>query len=694
MLPPKFKIRKIGLAPKIILPVTGLLIVSVILALFFIDKAVLKVTIDTAKRNSSGLIYQYKSLRKYYTDSVIKKILTKKNSFEVSYDHKIKPNTIPLPATMIHDLSEILIKDKFSGFEVKLYSEFPFPNRSKRTLDAFQKDSIKFFKKKPDGEFYKIQIINGKEVLRYAISDKMQVQACVNCHNTHPETPKKGWKVGDVRGVLEVAVPIDKQLLASKILIADISRKTIFVAFIMVTLLIILITRLINHPVSSLMSSMKRITEKQDYSQRIKVSQYDEVGELSSQFNKMVIAQEGSQKELQEYWATLENQIKERTDELISTQIVLKQRSQERQDLLHLLCHDLKNPISSCISGIDIYKMKRKNIDWLIPKLEKQLNNGIGIIDLVRTMLAIEDNKMLLELSPHNLKELVLQSTSMLEEKFLEKELSLEVSIPDKIFVYVEKISFVNSVCNNALSNAIKFSPKKSTVKVIGSTMDGRAYLSFQDKGVGIPEDLLDIVFDPSKFTTRVGTSGEKGTGFGMPLVKKFIEAYGGNITINSIEQKVDSRNCGTQLNMVLKEDFRVKLEANEELQRFEILLVDEDIVNLGTIEKTLVNIENNYITLASDGLEATYVLMEKKIDLLITDFNMPRMKGDELVKRMREMKIFPHYFDLPVIVFTSMIKEAKKAFEGMDSITFLEKPIQQKELQEVVKKLRKNYNV
>ena len=58
--------------------------------------------------------------------------------------------------------------------------------------------------------------------------------------------------------------------------------------------------------------------------------------------------------------------------------------------------------------------------------------------------------------------------------------------------------------------------------------------LNIKDSGVGIPESLLDKIFDPTEKTTRKGTSGEKGTGFGLPIVKESVELFNGIITVRS----------------------------------------------------------------------------------------------------------------------------------------------------------------
>ena len=63
--------------------------------------------------------------------------------------------------------------------------------------------------------FVKSEDVNGRASVRVAIADRMTTEACVTCHNTHPDSPKKDWKLNDVRGALEVVVPVDRQVAAT-----------------------------------------------------------------------------------------------------------------------------------------------------------------------------------------------------------------------------------------------------------------------------------------------------------------------------------------------------------------------------------------------------------------------------------------------------------------------------------------------
>ena len=165
---------------------------------------------DNAVLSAKQTVGQFKTIRGYYTKNVIKKVL-KNGTIKPHFDHADKPGLIPLPATLIHDLSKLLQKEDTT---IKLYSAYPFPNRSSRVLDPYQTEAWAFLTENPDQAFVKRETVDGNEVVRVAIADKMVAQGCVNCHNSHATSPKTDWKLGDVRGVLEVQTSITPQLVA------------------------------------------------------------------------------------------------------------------------------------------------------------------------------------------------------------------------------------------------------------------------------------------------------------------------------------------------------------------------------------------------------------------------------------------------------------------------------------------------
>jgi eukaryotic-like serine/threonine-protein kinase len=121
------------------------------------------------------------------------------------------PDTVPLsiPATFLHDVGEDLTRASKTGMQVRQYSDYPFPWRiGGGPHDDFEREALlRLRQSNGQGNVYEFTKIDGKPVVRYAQARIMK-QSCVDCHNTHPLSTRKDWKVGDVRGVLEIIRPL------------------------------------------------------------------------------------------------------------------------------------------------------------------------------------------------------------------------------------------------------------------------------------------------------------------------------------------------------------------------------------------------------------------------------------------------------------------------------------------------------
>ncbi len=199
---------------QLLVPVALLLVISLGVISFYVPEMIKENAINNAIHSSKKNINSFKVIRKYYTINVIKKVV-KINGISPAIKHKNQADKVPLPATMIHDLSHELAE---TGIKLKLYSAFPFPNRASEQLDDYQQQSWQALNKAPKEAFVKVEVRNNHEIVRVAIADTMSAQGCVNCHNSHPDTPKDDWKLGDVRGVLSVDVDIQEQVEQGQLL--------------------------------------------------------------------------------------------------------------------------------------------------------------------------------------------------------------------------------------------------------------------------------------------------------------------------------------------------------------------------------------------------------------------------------------------------------------------------------------------
>ncbi len=161
---------------------------------------------SAAVQEAANQIHVLREFRTLYTSEVVSRLTGQ--GIEVTHDYAEKEGAIPLPATL-----SMLLATRISARnperETRLYSPYPFPWRGATggLLDGFAHEAWDHLTLNPDHPFIRYEeSVNGL-IVRYAAADRMR-PSCVSCHNNHPESPKRDWKVGDVRGVLEVSLPV------------------------------------------------------------------------------------------------------------------------------------------------------------------------------------------------------------------------------------------------------------------------------------------------------------------------------------------------------------------------------------------------------------------------------------------------------------------------------------------------------
>ena len=240
----------------------------------------------------------------------------------------------------------------------------------------------------------------------------------------------------------------------------------------------------------------------------------------------------------------------------VKTHLALKRKSEllhqanlEQREIIHILCHDLTNvlfPIKQVLPALS-----SKDCSKYREKCVQLLDNGLNIIALVRKMSILEEGK--LELSKVSIKQAISDALLIVEEKLARKDLHIELELKQDFFVVAEPISLVNSVLLNLLTNAIKYSVPGELISISACEWEQKVLVTVSDKGVGIPAHILPNIFDFSRSFSMPGTNGEKGTGFGLPLVKKFVDNYGAEITVKSKENLSDAATVGTAVSILFR---------------------------------------------------------------------------------------------------------------------------------------------
>jgi serine/threonine protein kinase len=199
-------------------PVPASLLVAVSLGaafgLWHLSQLSTQLVHSTALESAAQQAQMLDEVNNLYSDAVVER--AKDRGVEPVHDYAHRPGAIPLPATFTIDLGKLLASRGEEGLQVRLYSDYPFlSRRDGGPKDEFERMALEELRKDPDRPVHRFEEIQGRRVLRYATARRMQ-ESCVRCHNTHPDSTKHDWKAGDVRGVLEIIRPLDRDIARTR----------------------------------------------------------------------------------------------------------------------------------------------------------------------------------------------------------------------------------------------------------------------------------------------------------------------------------------------------------------------------------------------------------------------------------------------------------------------------------------------
>ena len=276
----------------------------------------------------------------------------------------------------------------------------------------------------------------------------------------------------------------------------------------------------------------------------------DEIDIVVENLNKVICLLSESIDKQKEMNATLEENVIQRTKSLDAALI-------KNENLIRVICHDISNHINVVQSSIYLLnKGKNKNdpekFSKYIDRANKHNKVIVEILEHVKKLKSLESGKSELTLSKVHLHGLLYEVKDTFEEKIVLKNQSIVIEgVDESTAVLADKVSLKTNILNNLISNAIKFSPENGLINISVIKISDKIEIKIKDSGIGIPNDLIDKIFDPSEKTSRKGTGNESGTGFGLPIVYMFMKYNKGEI---KVESETEGENQGTTFTLILNQ--------------------------------------------------------------------------------------------------------------------------------------------
>src|SRR4029077_2550962 len=170
------------------------------------------------RRQAADLNSAISSMRADYATIVAGRVLASPGTTKVVHNYHDIPGAIPIPATLSLELGKV-ISEQQKNIAYRFVSDYPFKHRPAHDPDQFETDALSQLRQNSNQQLAKVSATVFSDQVR-VIAPVIMGQACLNCHNSHPESPKLDWKVGDVRGIQEVAItqPIGYNIFAFKYL--------------------------------------------------------------------------------------------------------------------------------------------------------------------------------------------------------------------------------------------------------------------------------------------------------------------------------------------------------------------------------------------------------------------------------------------------------------------------------------------
>ena len=340
--------------------------------------------------------------------------------------------------------------------------------------------------------------------------------------------------------------------------------------------------------------------------------------------------------------------------------------AQAKSRFLAMMSHELRTPLNAVIgfseflSDSALDEARRKEyIDGILLSSNALLDLINDILDLSK----LEAGAMQMRTGTCDVALLLKELPAIFGYRVRRHGVKLRIEAPpsDQLPIVELAQQGVRQILINLVGNAAKFTEKgEITVRADWYGSNNCLHLEVSDTGCGISQDKMDKLFDPfiQDIKSRMQVSSEKikGTGLGLPIVKRMVDNAGGTIAAKSELGK------GTTFiidipNLVLVQNVKLKshdIDAGHKVCAVmpeRVLVVDDMVMNRKILGIHLANLGIKDVRYAENGIKALEVMNEWIPDVVLTDMWMPEMDGTQLAEAMhRERKLA----EIPVVAVTA----------------------------------------
>lgn len=227
----------------------------------------------------------------------------------------------------------------------------------------------------------------------------------------------------------------------------------------------------------------------------------------------------------------------ERRRLILETETLRMEKKKLQDNFVTLVSHELRSPLAAVVQNIMVIvngmagKIPDK-VQGMLMRVSERLKGLIQLINDWLNLSRIESGELVTEMEPVNIKQILSDIGDLLVPIAHEKEIDLTLTLPKKYPTILGNEEALRMLFTNLIHNGIKYNKKGGTVKVFLKDEDYHTKITVKDSGIGISKEKLSLVFE--QFYRIKGEEHVEGSGLGLSIVKKIVEAHSGRIEVDS----------------------------------------------------------------------------------------------------------------------------------------------------------------
>jgi PAS domain S-box-containing protein len=372
-------------------------------------------------------------------------------------------------------------------------------------------------------------------------------------------------------------------------------------------------------------------------------------------------------------------------DELQRRLHELAENDRQKNEFLAMLAHELRNPLAPMRNALHLLRMPGASSQVASSALDimgRQLHHLIRLVDDLLDVSRIIQGKIELRHETVDLGSVIERAVETARPAADARHHRLEIEVPpDPVFVQGDALRLAQVVAN-LLTNAAKYSPDGSRIKITACAEGGDAVLRVRDAGIGIAPEVLPHIFDLFVQADASLARSEGGLGVGLTLVKRLIEMHGGTVSAESAGAGQGSEFCirlpAVAPQRALDHPTAQRSHVTDALRR-RVLVVDDNVDAAESVAMIL-RLSGFDVRCIYEGTSVLETAKSYHPDVVVLDIGLPGMDGYQVARQLRSD---PQLKGTPLVAVTGYGKEEdRQASKSAGFDYHLTKPVDPMALQ------------